>query len=156
MIQTWRDWVDNFISSQSKVYSADANLVSRLHYNKVQNVEKENCIYPIRLVLNITSTVLLKASSLQWSALSLTLKNAGKGSTSVFLLALYRIWLVHIPPIKYAEFWEVLQKLIINLIFVCIWFFKTFFILTSLVFLLGLVNLICKQKFPNAEWHHAA
>lgn len=29
--QTWRDWVDNFISSQSKVCSADANLISRLH-----------------------------------------------------------------------------------------------------------------------------
>lgn len=41
-------------------------------------MEKENCIYPIRLVLYITLTGLLKASSLQCSVLSLALKKQWK------------------------------------------------------------------------------
>lgn len=41
-------------------------------------MRKENCIYPVRLVLYITLTVLLKAISLQCSALSLALKKHWK------------------------------------------------------------------------------
>lgn len=41
-------------------------------------MKKRNCIYPVRLVLNITLAVLLMASSLQRSALSLALKKHWK------------------------------------------------------------------------------